>query len=126
MPLKPHAMPAARLRAKVASPVVIGDRAFLLARRGGSDRWRAAGGACVGNGGWNKGDEENADDSKPVTQAEGGETKRDASKEDKCCRESDGIQARGDDPCSSHDGVCLGRGEGAPNKRQGEHGLARR
>ena len=62
----------------------LGDRAFLLARRGGSDRRRAAGCARVGNGGWNEGDEENADDSEPVTQAEGGDTECDEGDENEC------------------------------------------
>lgn len=78
-------------------------------------------GARVGDGGWNEGDEENADDSEPATQAEGGETERDEGGEDKCCRDSDGIEARGDDPSSSHDGVCLARGQRAADERQGEH-----
>lgn len=99
----------------------LGDRAFLLARRGGSDSRRAAGCACVGNGSWNEDDEENADDSKAATQAEGGGTERDECDEDKCCRDTDGVEARGDDPCSSHDGVGLCWGEGAADERQGEH-----
>ena len=77
--------------------------------------------ARVGNGGWNEGDEENADDSEPVTQAEGGETECDEGDENKCCRDSNGVEARGGDPCSSHDGVGLCWGERTVDERQGEH-----
>jgi hypothetical protein len=39
-------------------------------------------GARVGTGGWNEDDEENADDSEPVTQAEGGEAECDEGNKD--------------------------------------------
>ena len=52
-------------------------------------------------------------------QAEGGETERDEGDEDKCCHDSDSIEARGDDPCSAHDGVSLARGQRPADERQG-------
>ena len=67
-------------------------------------------GARVGTGGWNEDDEENADDSEPVTQAEGGEAECDEGNKDKCCRDSDVIEAGGNNPFSAHKGVCLARG----------------
>ncbi len=60
-------------------------------------------GARVGNGGWSEGDG-GTGDGKAATQAEGG-SRRDECDEDKCCRDTDGVEAREDDPCSSYDGV---------------------
>ena len=90
-PLTAHVKPASRMRPKVVSPVIkqLGDCAVLLARRGGSDTRRAAGCARVGNGGWNEGDEDNADDSEPVMQAESGDVECDEGDEDKHHREAE-------------------------------------
>ena len=122
MLLSPHANPALRLRANVASPVIISSvtvrsscRVVVAVTVGGRL------GARVGNGGWNEGDEENADDSEPVTQAEGGDTECDEGDENECCRDSGGIEACGDDPCSSYDGVGLCWGERTADEREGEH-----
>lgn len=67
-------------------------------------------GACVGNGGWNEGAEENTDDSEPAIKAEGGETECDEDNKDKCCHDSDSIEAGGNNPFSAPEGVCLARG----------------
>ena len=67
-PLTPHVKPTSRMRPKVVSPVINSSvtvrsfsRVVVAVTLGGRQ------GARVGNGGWNEGDEDNADDGEPVT-----------------------------------------------------------